>query len=250
MTNLEQAWKDFSYFVATHGPRFFVAGVTGVLTYLAGWFLTSQPVYAITLVLLAEGLSLYWPYRMEAAQSYGTRRNVNWAGVAQWAAASIGVILAWVSIIITDLATATIIASNAGKLTGWLQAFEVVPLWAQEVVVYVLPVLAVSHGILLSVFYVASPEAATARINRQAERETTQTIREARNKARAEEAKARAAAYERNAITEARKLGEAKGASMVQSDFTEPLLALNAEAKAFPKVSEAEITGSLNSEQE
>lgn len=237
--NLQKILNDTYGFLRQHGFRLFTAIVTGALTYYAGIVLTGQWLYAITLVLLAEGLSLYWPSRMEAAQSAGSLKDIHWAGVAQWSAAITGIILAWVSIIVTDLATATIIASEANLLTGIFKRFEVVPGWAQNVVVYVLPVLAVSHGVLLTIFYVTSPEAAASRLDRKRERETRRKIRDARAKAKAEEAKARASAYERMAIKEAKKLGEAKAASMVQEEFTRPVQIYNAETRPPPKAREA-----------
>ena len=195
-------------FVREHGFRVFAAAVTGSLTYYAGFTVAGTAIYALTLVALAEGMSLYWPYRLESAQSAGTWKNVNISGAVQWTSASIGIAVAWVSIIVTDLASAVFIANSAGYEV--LTAFQDVPKWSQNVVVYVLPILAFTHGLLLTAFYVASPEAAHARTLRAIRRASGQQIAKANADAEAAKAQSYVQYYQRNVTDKATAKGESE----------------------------------------
>jgi hypothetical protein len=95
---------------------------------------------------MAEGAALYWALRVE---DYGNH--------IQQACAYIGAVLAWIAITVTDLASATIIASMANIKI--FSAFEKVPAWAQNTVVYVVPLLAVLHGVLATLHYFFSETA-------------------------------------------------------------------------------------------
>jgi len=197
--------------------RVFTAIVTGALTYYAGWSLTNQIPYAIALVLLCEGLTLYWPFRLEGAGDVGTKGKRNAPAVIQWLVAIIGIITAWLSVIVTDLACATIIASQANIRV--FSAFADIPLWAQEVVVYVLPVLAVTHGILLTVFYVASPEAAHKRTIRAITRKASADMKRAEADAEKARMEKLTAEYRTSAVTAAKELGATQAQEKVAAKY-------------------------------
>ena len=198
--------EKFIEFIKEHGFRVFAALVTGTLTYYAGYTVASSVLYGITLVALAEGMSLYWPYRLESAQDAGTWMKINISGAAQWTAAIVGNIIAWGSIIVTDLASAVLLASANGYTI--LTAFRDVPQWSQDVVVYVLPVLAFAHGLLLTLFYIASHEAAHERALRAIHRDSRQKIAKANADAETAKAQSYVTYYERNVTGKAQKAGE------------------------------------------
>lgn len=200
--------KKAGDFVAHHGGRLFASVVTGVFTwwagnYFAGWFV------GIVWVVLAEGMGLYWPFKLESAQTVKVANKVNLAAVVQWASAIAGIVIAILSIIATDLSSAVLIAQKTHALTGALAQFAFTPAWADKIVVYTLPVLAFAHGILLTVFYIASPEAAHVRELRTVERESNRSIAIANAKAKKAQAEAQAEEFERIAIDKAREKGKA-----------------------------------------
>ena len=202
----------FFWHLKVHWVRWFTALVTGVLTYSAGWNLTSSFFYSAALVALAEGTSLAWPGAMERAEDVDGWESH--AAIAQLASSVFGIIVSWVAIISTDLASITIIASMSNIKI--FSAFAEVPTWAQNVVVYVVPILAVTHGILATIYWTASPEAAhsrqIAKINREADRQ----IKTAEANADAEKAKAKASEFALLATEKAREAGRAEAALMVE----------------------------------
>src|SRR5262245_18935659 len=120
---VDEKLENFFKGVSNHWLRYAALAVTGCLTGYAAWSYTSNCLYVIALVLLAEGSSLYWANRIE---DYGN--NV------QAAAAILGSVIAWGSIAVTDLASVTIIAKNA-RLEQLFTVFAQVPEWAQKTVV-------------------------------------------------------------------------------------------------------------------
>jgi membrane protein implicated in regulation of membrane protease activity len=218
-----------------HGFRFFAAAVTGVLTYYAGLSLTQNPMYGITLVLLCEGMSLYWPVRLEGAQEVGKYPSYNFSGLVQWSTAIMGIVLAWGSIIVTDLASAVFIA-NAADIEVF-SAFASVPEWAQSVVVYVLPVLAFTHGVLLTAFYIASPEAEQARQLRKMRAETRHSVARANADAEKSKAAAYAEQYKRVAVEAAKARGRAEADEQVTKRYApiSGVMAAETEAVKMPE---------------
>lgn len=193
---------------SSHWLRYMTLLITGVLTWNAAWELTSNPIYCIFLVLLAEGATLYWQHAVERVGGVAVEENgkVNVSVVVQFTTGILGIALSWIAIISTDLASLTFIARNSQ--IDIFSAFQKVPDWAQSVVVYVIPVLAVSHGILATAYHIASPEAAAKR-----------RIRRAHTTARVAEAEAHASEYERLATVKAQEAGRAKAGSKVQKEF-------------------------------
>lgn len=218
--NLQDHLLKFWEFLRSHLFRVVLAAVTGWFTYYAGYSLTGDPIYGLTLVVLAEGLSLYWPFQMEAAQSVGNLKNINVAGLFQWISGILGVIFAWGSVILTDISSATLIAQNANAQVFSL--FAEVPQWSQDVVVYVLPVSAVAHGILLTVFYVASAEAANSRDLRKIRREADHAIKQAHAEAEKARAQAEASEYKALASEAAAKAGKAKAQERIANEYHSP----------------------------
>ena len=195
---VDSKWNAFWGGVSRHWLRYAALLVTGSLTGYAAWSYTSNGLYVIALVLLAEGASLYWSLRIE---DYGN--------VVQQGTAVIGTVVAWASIAVTDLASATIIVRGAN-----LEIFSVfaqVPEWAQKTVVYVVPFLAVVQGVLATVHYFFSEEAALRRSIAQTNRETEKQIKQAEAEALKSAARARAQKFTELAKVEAPKLGEAQG---------------------------------------
>jgi len=191
-----------------HGLRYFAAIVTGALTGYAGYSFTTNYWYALTLVVLAEGASLYWPSRLETVRAVKTGKHWHLDGIGQWLCALLGIALSWISIVATDISSAAVIAtSNDNAMAEIFSVFAKVPDWSQQVIVYVLPVLAFSHGALLTLFYILSEDAEIARSIRGIERSATLSIR--RSNADAEMARAQAYVNKHRAI--ATKAATAKG---------------------------------------
>lgn len=236
--DLGDLFAKFGEFLRAHGVRVFASSVTGAFTYYAGYSLTHDPLYGATLVILAEGLSLWYPFILEGAQQafYGTWKKVNVGGLFQWLAALLGIVLAWVSIIVTDLSSATIIARDASINFGIFAVFESVPDWAQQVVVYVLPILGFSHALLLTVFYLASPEAAQARAIREIHRQANYTIKQAHADAKKSEAEAMASEYKAKAHDAAAKAGRAKANARLANEFPDMPMTANAQTTEQAKL--------------
>lgn len=187
--------------------RYLTLVITGVLTWNAAWELTGNPLYCVFLVGLAEGATLFWQHAFErvgGVAKEGWKFNV--PVIVQFLSAGAGILFAWIAIIATDVASLTFIAKSSQ--IEIFSAFQDVPVWAQSVVVYVIPVLAVSHGILTVIYNVASPEASASR-----------RIRRAHTSAKVAEAEAHAYEYERLATDRAKEAGRAKAGNRVLSDF-------------------------------
>ena len=153
----------FLEYVGQHWLRFVALTVTGSLTGLAAWNFTGSWLYVLAIIAMAEGASIYWSLRIE---DFGNK--------VQMLASVLGTIVSWVAIILTDLASATIIAGMS-KLQIFT-AFQQVPVWAQNTVVYVVPLLAVLHGVLATLHYYFSESASTKRAIKTTRREAQQDI--------------------------------------------------------------------------
>jgi hypothetical protein len=201
--------------LSDHWLRYFAVLVTGTLTGIAGWQLTHNVIYVIFMILLAEGASLFWTARAE--------KNGN---NTQMTMSVIGTVVAWTAIILTDLASATIIANlandaaiakavangqTAESVKLIFSLFKEVPGWAQGVITYVLPVLATLHGLLTVVHYYFSEEAKLKRDIDKIERKAKREIAQAEADARKNIAQARADRYREIAIEKAPELGKREG---------------------------------------
>lgn len=220
--DIGKVWNQFMEFLRSHGFRVFVSLITGAFTYHAGYTLTESVVYAAALVVMAEGLSLWYPFSLEGAKPafLGSIKKINVSGFIQWSAAILGIALSWTSIILTDLASATFIANEANiKFGGLFSAFENIPIWSQQIVVYVLPVLGVCHALLLTAFYIFSPEAEHARTLRSIRRSADEKIKTANAKALEAQATAEANEYTTKAFQAAEKAGRAKANARLANEF-------------------------------
>lgn len=220
--DIGKTWNQFMEFLRSHGFRVFVSLITGSFTYHAGYTLTQSVIYATALVIMAEGLSLWYPFSLEGAKPafQGDWRKINISGLIQWTSAILGIIIAWSSIILTDLASATFIARDANvNFGGLFTAFASVPEWSQQIVVYVLPVLGVCHALLLTAFYIFSPEAEHARTLRSIRRAADEKIKLANAKALEAQATAEANEYATKAHQAAEKAGKARANARIANEF-------------------------------
>jgi len=177
-----------------HWLRYIALIVTGSLTGYAVWSFTFNALYVLATIALAEGASLYWTKRVE---DYGNQ-------VQLWCA-GIGAVLAWTAIILTDLSSATIIASTSNIQI--FSVFKQVPEWAQRTVVYVVPLLAVIHGVLATLHYFFS-EIAEMRRNISADiRQANYEIKKATAQTSVAIAKAQAQRYVELASTQSANVG-------------------------------------------
>jgi hypothetical protein len=158
--------KTLTMHMSQNWLRYCALLVTGTLTGIAGWNLTNNILMTAFLILLCEGASLFWTARTED-NGNGTQ---TWLSVA-------GTVIAWVSIAITDLASATIIANHADVKV--FSMFREVPSWAQAVVTYVLPTLAFTHGVLGTAHYYFSEDAKLKRDLAKTEREARRAVAKA-----------------------------------------------------------------------
>lgn len=203
--SIDTRWDSFWTELGQHWLRYAALMVTGALTGFAAWSLTSQWQYVIAIILLAEGSALFWAARIE---DYGNR--------LQMVASIGGTALAWIAITVTDLASATIIA-RLSNLEIFSQ-FAEVPAWAQRSVVYVVPVLAVCHGVLATVHYYFSESAALRRDASKSSRDAQRRINEAKARAKIAIATAEAMEYERLADEKAPAIGAQRGAERWEGD--------------------------------
>jgi hypothetical protein len=192
--SFDSTWHSLSQ----HWLRYTALCVTAVLTGYAGYSYTGNIGFSIALVLLAEGASLFWAARIN---DFGNR--------VQQIASVVGTSLAWASIAATDLASVNLIAHGADLKVFTL--FASVPTIAQATAVYVLPTLAVLQGILGTVHYFFSEEAAIARDLAKTMREVNKEISLANADARTKIAKAHATQYRARATAEAPLIGKAQG---------------------------------------
>lgn len=149
--------------IEQHWLRYVAMIVTGSLTGMAAWNLTGFIPYVLAIIALAEGASIYWFSQM---QKHENRMQAVIAGA--------GTAIAWIAIILTDLASATIIARMANLEV--FTAFAQVPLWAQNTVVYVVPALAVLHLILATLHHYFSETASSIRDNESIKRQARMDI--------------------------------------------------------------------------
>ena len=149
--------------IGNHWLRYVAMMVTGSLTGMAAWNLTGFAPYVLAIIALAEGASIYWFSQMQKHENR-----------MQAVIAVAGTGIAWIAIILTDLASATIIARMANLEV--FTAFAQVPVWAQNTVVYVVPSLAVVHLILATLHHYFSETASAIRTNESIKREAKMDI--------------------------------------------------------------------------
>lgn len=196
-----QVDSQFREVLAENWLRWLALIVTASLTGFAAYSLTGSVLYIAALVGLAEGATLFWTSQSD--------RNGN---PTQNFLSIVGLVLAWGAIVATDLSAAAILGNLANVEV--FSAFAAVPEIAQRVVVFVLPILAVGHGLLGTAHYYFSEGAALQREINKTLREARKDIEEARAQAAVDKARAQASEYARIAKTEAPKLGTAAGAAL------------------------------------
>jgi hypothetical protein len=188
----------FLVYASQNWLRYAALVCTGILTGIAGWTLTSNIFYTTFLILLAEGASLFWTARAE------DNGNPTQAGIS-----IVGTAVAWIAIVLTDLSSATILASQSNIKI--FSIFATVPVWAQSVVTYVLPTLAVTHGVLGTTHYFFSEEARLKRDLAKTEREARRAIAQAEAEAKQNIAKAQADKFKELAEANAEGIGRDRG---------------------------------------
>lgn len=188
-------------FLSENWLRLCALVVTGVLTGLAGWRLTNNWFFTASLILLAEGASLFWTARA-SDNGNGTQQVLS----------VIGSVVAWTAIVVTDLASATILAADAD--VEIFSAFQQVPEWAQSVVTYVLPTLAVIHGVFGTAHHYFSEGAKLARDVAKTRRDAVRKIKQAEADAQVSIAKAQADRYAELAEANAARIGQERGNSL------------------------------------
>lgn len=183
-------------------------GVTAFLTGYAAYEWTRNPLYAVVAVMLSEGAFLFWKGRIPESGN-AVQKGADIAGTA----------ISLIAIVLTDIASAIIVAVKYGGdlFTG----FTAVPVWAQGVVVFVGVALAITHIILKTVFDYFSAEAEAERKERAAKADADEQIKSARRAARIAEAKAHAAEYERLAREQAAQIGRSRGAEMWRNEHAD-----------------------------
>ena len=115
-----------------------------------------------------------------------------------------------VTILVTSLAAGAFIAFWLGKLT----AFDVMPIWAQNWVVWVIPVMWVAHAVSGVAFRAMSDEAAS-------EREAKSIVRKTRNKILRQKQQAKADYWQANAPAQAVRMGEIEAQREIETMFTD-----------------------------
>ena len=103
------------------------SGITWVLAIVA----------AFVMICLAEGMFVY--------QSSLFSRSGN---LIQLVAAGLGTVLALATITLTDISAAVFLAHDS----GYISLYSEVPEWAQMIVTFSLPVMAVVHGVILAIY--------------------------------------------------------------------------------------------------
>jgi hypothetical protein len=221
--DIRQRAENFGRFLSQNWLRFVALIATGTLTWIAGWTLTHNLFYTSLLVLLAEGASLFWTARTE------DNGNPTQEKLSVW-----GMAISWIAIIVTDLSSATILANMANQaLIATAKAagedpssvqlvftlFDHVPALAQQIVTYVIPFLAVTHGILGTSHYYYSEDAKLKRETDKTDRDARKLIAKAKADARTNIAQAKANRFKQIAEQSAEGIGIAEGEKLWQTTY-------------------------------
>lgn len=200
-------WTGFGEYLRTSSPIKIVGMlVTAAFTFTSVWYVfdphtnwewTVASLASIAMITLAEGAFLAWQFSLIQAENK-----------LQGFIGSVMLITSVIAIALTDLASATFAASES----GFINVFDVVPAWAQQVVTYSLPLLALTNAFMAVLNDAVSDTAG-------AERKAAKEIRTARNSARVDYAKGKAEQYRQRA-TGARAMGKTEGDAMYDDDKT------------------------------
>lgn len=157
-------------FLEVGGVIKFLMAITAVFTGQAAYVLFSPEtgfekiltfVPALVMIGLAEGMFILASGFLNKAQN-----------AVQRFLAGGSLLLALLTIILTDAATAVFLAQRS----GYLSIYDTVPTWAQMIATYVMPVMAITHGVILAL-YDALDE--TRILERNAKRELVKAKHEA-----------------------------------------------------------------------
>lgn len=164
-------------YITTHWILLVLALFTGSFTVHAADYYLHNPLYVVMTVVLTEVMCLVWINWLEGAIASGMDDNqLDAAETTQIVASVVGVVISVLAVIMTDIASARLLAVESGAFSD----FGVIPVWAQGIVVNVVWVLAVSNFILVTVFTVSSPEAALLRSEIRSERGMRKTAIESK----------------------------------------------------------------------
>lgn len=206
---------DFWHYVTSHWMLLILVVFTGTFTAHAAWFYTANPLYVAMTLILTEGFFLLYAHWAEGAIESGMADNkLDGAETTQIIAACLGAAVTFVAIILTDVASAQIIAYETGAFGG----YETIPDWAAVVVVNMVVTLALFNVVIVTAFLVASPEAALMRAEARAKR----IMRRAEVAAEIQRQNAAAKAFEQQAktraVTSGQQFGNARAAQMFAND--------------------------------
>lgn len=200
-------WSGFGEYLRTSSPIKIVGMlVTAAFTFSSVWYVFDPQtnwewfvasLASAAMVTLAEGSFLAWQYSLIQAENK-----------LQGFVGSVMLIVSVVAIAMTDLASATFAASESGFIT----IYEEIPTWAQQVVTYSLPMLALANAFMAVLNDAVSDTAG-------AERKAAKKIRTARNNARVDYAEGKAEQYKQRAQG-ARAKGRREGDALYDDDET------------------------------
>lgn len=199
-STVEQSFsKSIERTIATAGGvwlKWLAMVITASFTGQAALYLTGSWFYAVGWVMLAEGAFLFWEARFRHAEN--NLQHVL-AGVA-W-------VIAITAIVLTDLASATLLAHNAGLFT----LFATVPDWAQNIITYTMAILAAIHAVMGVLFHFVSDSDAAARAHAREYRSIQQAKTQAQQSADLEIARHEAETYFRLVKEQAPQIGQTMG---------------------------------------
>lgn len=200
----------FSYF--SHRWWLLLAAlVTGSFTWHAAGYFWGSLFYQAMAVIFTEGALLVWVYRLEGAIGGGDDgvrdANEDW----QMWFSIVAAVISFAAIIATDLASAAILANEAGVF----DVYASIPGWAQFIVTNLVWILASANVLLGGLYQAMSPEAVLERVKAASERK----VQRAKVKAERERAIHEAQAYEREAMPLARDTGNAEGVRRAREKF-------------------------------
>jgi hypothetical protein len=159
--------SDFWQYIVAHWPLLLIAVGTGSFTAHAAWYYTHNPVYVVMAVGLTEGFGLLWIYFSEGAIETGIEdAKLEADELTQIIAAVLGALISICAIILTDYSSAQILATETGVLT----AYTAIPEKVQAIIANLVWVLLIANLILMTVYLMASPQAALLRQKNRSKR--------------------------------------------------------------------------------
>jgi hypothetical protein len=191
----------FGSYIVSHWPLLLLALFTGSFTWHAADYYLGNPLYTFMTLVLTEGMFMLWAFWAEGAVSSGMEDNkLETSEKVQITAAVLGVFIAFVAMLLTDFASAQILAVESKMFTTFTQ----IPAWAQSVIVNIVWVLAIVNVLLVGVYLIASPQAALMR----AENRSQRMMERARIQGEIKKQKAAADEYARLANNNAQAAGK------------------------------------------